>query len=504
MFTIFLSDVIRPIKPGKALCAALVALFLLPFLPDQAAANSRYASIIMDFETGEILRSRRADTQLYPASLTKMMTLYLLFEALDEGKVTLDQQFTTSRKASGQQPSKLGLAAGEKIRVEDTILALSVRSANDVAMVVAESLGGSEAGFARMMNAKAAELGMTRTVFRNPHGLPNRQQVSTARDMARLARAIYADYPQYTHYFSATSFRYKDLTWRGHNHLMNRYDGMDGLKTGYINASGFNLASTAKRDGRRIIGVVFGGRTAASRDEHMAELLDLGFRRARENLGIRTAQLLPARHPVRIYDKTPPASALLLADNAGTGAHTDDSTTTAPAPPASPALGGPLPLIRPTQAIALASLSESDSAPDHKQEDGHPPIDPERLEIASLMLASGLQERGWMSQGEGDLSEDFPLPTEYDTRMAGKLWRLQVGAFTNARAGRWAIGEARRIAPNQLTEASFSVEAVDTESGTLYRARLHIQDEETATAACTLLREQGRDCLTIAPDISDS
>ncbi len=245
-----------------------------------SSVEAKYASIVVDFESGKVLYEKNADTRNYPASLTKMMTLYMLFDALDKGQVTLETRMPVSARAAGMAPTKLGLPKGSSIAVEDAILALAVKSANDVATVVAEHLGGTEIEFARMMTAKARGLGMDQTTFRNASGLPNRGQLSTARDMARLSAALIRHFPDYYAYFSYSSFEYNGRTYRGHNNLLDDYDGADGIKTGYIRASGFNLAASVMRDDRRLIAVVFGGRTARSRDAHMVELLDRGYVRA--------------------------------------------------------------------------------------------------------------------------------------------------------------------------------------------------------------------------------
>lgn len=242
-----------------------------------SAAHAGQAAIVVDATTGRVLGQVNADEQNYPASLTKMMTLYLTFRELDAGRLTLGDNLPVSRWAANREPSKLGLRPGKTISVEDCILAMVTKSANDAASVAAESIGGSEAGFADMMNAQAALLGMAHTHFDNASGLPDPDNVSTARDLLTLAMALYRDFPQYAHYFSATEFTFQGRVVHGHNHLMERYEGMDGLKTGYIAASGFNLASTAVRDGHRLFAVVLGGRTAAKRDRLMASLLDAGF-----------------------------------------------------------------------------------------------------------------------------------------------------------------------------------------------------------------------------------
>jgi D-alanyl-D-alanine carboxypeptidase len=243
----------------------------------QSSADARYASIVIDERTGKVLHASNPDRQRYPASLTKMMTLYMVFDALDRGKLKLNQRLRVSRRAQGMAPSKLGLKRGQSITVKDAILALITKSANDVAVVVAESLGKTEINFAKMMTRKARSLGMRKTRFRNASGLPNRRQVSTARDMATLARKLITDFPQFYHLFKTQRFSYKRRTYRNHNRLLRAYPGVDGIKTGYIRASGFNLVASTKRYGRRLIGVVFGGKSAQSRDRHMRKLFERAY-----------------------------------------------------------------------------------------------------------------------------------------------------------------------------------------------------------------------------------
>ena len=258
-----------------ALLPLAVVLILIIVLP--AHASPQYAALVVDGASGAVLYSRHADEPRRPASLTKIMTLYLIFEAMAAGRLALDDRIAVSARASGQPPSRLGLAAGCTIRVEDAVLALVTRSANDVATAVAEYLGGSEATFALAMTERARTLGMTRTTFRNASGLPDRGQWSTAYDMALLARALLRDFPNHYQYFSVPEFRFDGRAHRNHNGLLGIYRGVDGIKTGYIRASGYNLVASAVRDGRRLIGVVFGGRSAQSRNEHMRALLDQGF-----------------------------------------------------------------------------------------------------------------------------------------------------------------------------------------------------------------------------------
>ncbi|MDX2027434.1 MAG: D-alanyl-D-alanine carboxypeptidase family protein [Alphaproteobacteria bacterium] len=296
----------KPSRTGQI--AAFIVILALIFTPSLAEAKKRhkaarkarpapavagtasYADIVIDAETGRILHSSSSGQLRHPASLTKMMTLYLTFQALEDGKLRLNQSLSVSANAAEQSPSKLGLRAGQRIRVEDAVLGLVTESANDAAVVLAEAQGGSTQAFAQMMTAQAQALGMTRTRFSNPSGLPDPDQVTTARDMALLGHALIYHFADYYPYFSHESFTYAGNFHNNHNRLMRRYDGMDGIKTGYIRASGFNLVASARRGSTRLIGVVFGGRSTISRDNRMAQLLDEGFARVqREKNGIRTA-----------------------------------------------------------------------------------------------------------------------------------------------------------------------------------------------------------------------
>ncbi|MBL3284223.1 D-alanyl-D-alanine carboxypeptidase [Rickettsiales endosymbiont of Paramecium tredecaurelia] len=245
---------------------------------DVDKAARRKTSIIVDARDRKILYAYDADERIYPASLTKVMTLYLLFEAINKkGKITLDSDFRVSAKASAAPPCKLGLKAGDRIKVSDVVNALIVKSANDVALVCAENVAGSEERFVKMMNNKARVFGMNNSHFTNPSGLHHPKQVSTASDMALLALAIKNDFPQFYHLFSQTSFEFRGQSVKGHNRVLANYPGATGLKTGYVARSGFNLITTAKRQGKELLGVVTGGETSAARDATMMSLLDEYF-----------------------------------------------------------------------------------------------------------------------------------------------------------------------------------------------------------------------------------
>lgn len=265
-------------RAAAARWLGLIALAVALWASLGPAEAAGYSAIVIDAETGAVLEQHNADMRTYPASLTKMMTLYMVFEALEAGRITLKKPIPVSRHAAGQAPSKLGLVPGQSITVEQAILALVTKSANDAAAAIAEKVGGSEYQFAQMMTTRARALGMKNTTFRNASGLHHASQVTTARDMATLGRALMRDFPQYYHYFSKTGFSYRGRHVANHNTLLRSYRGADGIKTGYIRAAGYNLAASAIRDGRRVIGIVLGGNSPRSRNVQMASLLDRGFK----------------------------------------------------------------------------------------------------------------------------------------------------------------------------------------------------------------------------------
>jgi D-alanyl-D-alanine carboxypeptidase len=256
---------------------ALSALLCRP--AEAQIGSARYSAIVMEARTGAILIDAGADEPRYPASLTKIMTLYMVFEALRDGKTQLNSRVVMSETAASRPPSKLGIPPGGGLTVEQAILALVTKSANDVAAALGEHIGGSEERFAQMMTMRARALGMTQTRFRNASGLPDWEQVTTARDMATLGRRLLTDFPNRYHYFGTVHFAWGRAQIRNHNRMLGDYDGADGIKTGFINASGFNIVTSAQRDGVRLVGATFGGSSWVERDRHMGALLDQGFAR---------------------------------------------------------------------------------------------------------------------------------------------------------------------------------------------------------------------------------
>ncbi|MEO0390389.1 MAG: D-alanyl-D-alanine carboxypeptidase family protein [Pseudomonadota bacterium] len=294
----------RPARHGLFLLGILWLFVALPL----SALAAPYAAMVMDARTGEVLHARNADTRLHPASLTKMMTLYIAFEAVERGEISMDTRVLISKKAAAEVPSKLGLRAGSRIQLRYLVRAAAIKSANDAATAIGEAISGSEAAFARRMTRTAKALGMTRTTFKNAHGLTEAGHLSTARDMTILGRRVLYDYPQYYNLFSRRSTSAGIATVHNTNRrLLNAYRGADGIKTGYTRAAGFNLVSSAQRGDERIIATVFGGKSTASRNAKVAELLDLGFRRA------------PSRAPVRKPSKPVYAEAATNGSSQGAG-----------------------------------------------------------------------------------------------------------------------------------------------------------------------------------------
>jgi len=301
----------------------LILLIAVLAVPAQART---YASIVVDEGSGAVLHAVNPDRRIAPASLTKMMTLYLTFEALKSKKLALDQDLTVSRRAARRPPSKLRLKAGNTITVRDAIGALITKSANDVATVIAETLAGSEARFAEFMTLRARQLGMSRTTFHNASGLPNRQQLSTARDIARLVIALRRDFPEQYHLFSMKEFRYHGRVHRNHNKLLTRYKGTDGVKTGYVRAAGYNIALSVERDARRLVAVVLGGKSQPKRDQQAIVLLDGVFKsiKAGDNPPLRTAAVAPWRTAGAAKAARPVRLATLAPDTVEDGADSDD------------------------------------------------------------------------------------------------------------------------------------------------------------------------------------
>ncbi|QTF92992.1 D-alanyl-D-alanine carboxypeptidase [Halomonas sp. BM-2019] len=434
-------------RHGIGSLALLACLAIV--MANTAQANPRYAAIVVDVESGEVLHAANADETRYPASLTKMMTLYLLFEQLETGAMHLRQPLPVSAQAEAMPASKLWLKRGSTITVEEAILALVVRSANDVAVVVAEALAGSERQFGHMMTAKARELDMRNTVFRNASGLPDSGQTTTARDMATLSIRLMQDFPQYYHYFATQSFTYRGTTHNSHNRLVRNYAGADGMKTGFIRASGFNVATSAVRDGRRLVSVVMGGFTAASRDTHMADLLDRGFVRA------------------SLFGR---GDWVAQADFSGERMGPAGS----PAPAAAPVT--PAPAREPE--IRLASLQAPEpSLPRTAQGSANDPI------------------RDLITRSEPPAAPRTETLHRLEPVGASGGWGVQVGAFSSSDNARV---HASRAADRLSQELNAQVDIHEVAGAQqIFRARLVNLDENQAYRACRTLVQEGMDCMVI-------
>ncbi len=414
----------------RRLLLAMCALAL-----GSATAFAGSASLVLDARTGKVLSSENADTLNHPASLTKMMTLYLTFEALRRGDINWDSKIKVSRAAAAKPPMKLGLKPGSTITVREAVYGMIVRSANDAAAAMSEKLGGSEQNFARKMTAKARQLGMSRTVFINASGLPASKQVTTARDMSTLAVALMRDYPREYRLFATPSFTFRGRKIRGHNNLMYRYDGMDGIKTGYTNASGFNLVSAVRDGNRRVIGVVLGGRTARSRDDKMAALLNRHLGKASTGRRLVAAPKTRSAAPVEV------ASAATMSDV-------------------------PLPFTAPHRAkgdsvAALIAASSTAVVP---------------AERPTAML---------------EVENTAAIP-------AAGGWQIQISAAPSAEAARALLAQAQAAGGDRLAKASPYTEAVGEGAATIYRARfVGFTSRDAAVSACSALKKHSYDCMLL-------
>lgn len=437
-----------------------------------ASANPKYASFVIDHKTGKVLHSRYADASRYPASLTKMMTLYVLFEDLEKGRFSMTSRFKVSAHAASQPPSKLGLRRGKTIRVRDAIRALVTKSANDVAVVVAENVSGSEHAFARRMTATARSIGMSKTTFANASGLPNSKQRTTARDMAKLGRALQDRFPTYYKFFSTRSFTYGKRRYNNHNRLLGRVKGVDGIKTGYIRASGFNLVTSVKRNGRHVVAVVMGGRTGRSRDAHMAKLIAANLPKA--SRGTRTAPLLVASAGNRVtLPKSAPVPTLRLAAVAANLTLRPGSNQVQSSAPA-----------RAQSRTELAGLTAY-AAPQSKPEAFANPV---TLAAAAPTPKTDVQPLV--------VAAPAPSPVEPAPKRVG--WVIQVGAAPTEAGAHSLLSKARKAGGGALKRAQPFTETIDKNDETLYRARFAgFQGKKQAWAACNRLKRQRQACFAI-------
>ena len=440
---------------------ALLAAGFIAAAPNQAHANSKYAAFVMHTHSGDVLFDRYSKGSRYPASLTKMMTLYLLFDEIEAGRLTKQSKLKVSARAAGQPPSKLGVRSGSTINVETAIKALVVKSANDVAVVVAEGIAGSEWRFAQKMTAKARSLGMRRTTFRNASGLPNRKQITTAQDMATLARRLMQDHPEHWAYFSTKSFAWNGKTYRTHNALLRTYSGADGLKTGYTRRSGYNLATSASRDGHHLIGVVLGGRSSRTRDAHMRKILDTAFASIKQR-----PHLIASLHRNRPEPRLKPTLLAQMGATSGTLAAASDTIS------GNPVLDAELM----AAAASLGAAMPNEDAPKSDKQDP----------ISALIAANGTGEKDATPieadpyLGEGDIE---PLQN----------WSVQVGAYSTKSL---AQKELETIAIIGGLDDRMRIVSPAKRSGgrTMYRARFTKLTEAESTEICASLRALDINC----------
>jgi D-alanyl-D-alanine carboxypeptidase len=468
--------------------AALTLVMMTSFSVSVAQAAPKYAGVVIDAKSGKVLYSEDADSLRYPASLTKMMTLYMVFEALEAGRISLSTKVPMSKNAAAEPPSKLGVGAGRNLTVEQAIQALVTRSANDVATALGEFLGGSEQRFGQMMTAKARNLGMTKTTYRNAHGLPNTAQMTTARDQARLGIALRQHFPQYYGYFSTRSFKFGKQVIGNHNRLLGNVRGVDGIKTGYTRAAGFNLATSAEADGRSIVAVVLGGKSGASRDATMRKLVAAYLPKASGSRG--NSNLIAETNT----SVAPGASA------------TASLATSAPSLPST----GPLPETRygtasesafaaPSAGNAASAALVTATTPQAKATGKVVPVPqpaPAYMPDSGASIAPAAPTQS--------IAEAAATPQGIDTTTTASTapsagWVVQIGTSPDKDMAMTLLRNAQEKGGKVLRSATPFTIAYNGGSQQLYRARFGgFDDQKTAVNACKALKKQGIGCWAAA------
>lgn len=456
--------------------AVTVALATLPSI---AEANSKYAGIVVDAKTGKVLYSNSANEPRFPASTTKIMTLYVLFEELEAGRLSLNSKMKVSRYAAGRPPTKLGLKVGNSLLVKDAIGGLVTKSANDAATVIAEHISGSEQAFARRMTRTARAIGMRNTTFKNPHGLPNSKQVTTAADLALLGRAVQERFPKYYKYFNTRSYTFHGRRMGNHNNLLGRVKGVDGIKTGYINASGFNLVTNVKRDNRHIVAVVLGGRTARTRDAQMVKLINQYLSKA--SSGRRTAPMLYAGVKDYKFPKVAPAIPVAKA----TTQQADEPTLMAYAN-----ANGATPNSKPSDPIAKM-LEQQAALPA-----------PRKDLVANSLAAPAVSAAVNLQQPAAPATSSAPIETKVaslkpeDINTSG--WHIQISATDSQDKAIKILKNARAAAASTLRNKRIYTEPVKSKKQTLYRARfIGFETKTAAWDACAELKKAKYSCYAV-------
>lgn len=439
------------------------------------AARAGYAHFLYDATDGKVLSAENADVLNHPASLTKMMTLYMTFEALRDGRLSWDQTIVMTPNAASKIPFKLGLKPGQPLTVREAVYGMAIRSANDAAAAMADHLGGSEDRFAVMMTEKAQALGMRQTVFRNASGLPDDAQVTTAHDLAVLAMALIRDYPKDYEIFSMRSFQFRGRKVPGHNNLMYRYPGMDGIKTGFVNASGFNIASAVTVNGRRYIGVMMGGKSARKRDDAMAALLD------KYTAPLASTGTLVASADVPTAAAAAPAASKRLADGPKVlGFVAGRREMTVPMPGAPPAA------IRPTDMAAVAGASSSQVASG-------------KVGSGKLAVAAAPPVTAEHATKGGRVIDTPAAPAGRLASVRGKTdWSIQIVSGTSQKGASSALEKALPHLSRNFASAAASIESYSKGGREQFRGRfVGFTSQDAANDACAALQAKSITCLVV-------
>ena len=484
--------------------------------PAGVPSSPTFSAIVVDANSGRTIYAADPDGLRHPASITKVMTLYLLFEQLESGKMTLQSRIPISEHAAAQEPSKLGLDPGETISVEDAIKAVVTRSANDIAVAIAEAIGGDESSFAAMMTRKAHALGMASTTYRNASGLPNDNQITTARDLTILARSLEDRFPRYFRYFSTEEFEYDGQTIGNHNHLLGRVDGVDGIKTGYTRASGFNLLTSVHRDGRSLIAVVMGGHSAAGRDrvmeslidDHLAQCSTCPHRNAgRRRLGRRGSARQSCRRPHGAGPANADPGRRAVACRGRPGARGRRRRRRGRRPADDQRFGGPEGqlALRPGCSAPATACERRTSGGRRAGLKRPSPGKGSRIrsEPAYLDQRSRPGHAGAASQAQrrrrprrrdsaGALAADNS--DHEDPKAIGKDWIIQLGATDDPAKAHALLDKALRQGRAPLAGAKPVTEKVRSADGTLYRARFAGLEQASAETACRSLKRSGFAC----------
>lgn len=473
----------RQWKPARLGLLVFALIWILAIVPLSARA-APYAAMVIDARSGEVLHSRNADQRLHPASLTKMMTLYIAFEAVEHGEIDLDTMVRISKKAAAEPPSKLGLVAGQRIKLRHLIRAAAIKSANDAATAIGEAISGSEAAFARRMTRTAKALGMTRTTFKNAHGLTESGHLSTARDMTTLGRHLFYDYPEYYNLFSRQQADAGIRTVSSHNRLLSSYRGADGIKTGYTRAAGFNLVASAQRGDERIIATVFGGRSSATRNAKVAELLDLGFQRAPSRVAVRKPQR-PA-----YAGNTPGSDAAGKTIRLATAVSKSLRPRLRPGDTATPPV---LLALKDDINSALAEVQTAAKATEVTPEDT-PAVTP-KMRPEDVVLASAGNDAAVENALIHDSARNEPEVVTRVSTSGGRHWGINIGRFPSRYA---AERQLLKIALTEMSTLDGSLrKVVNRKNG--YDANFLGLSRDSADLACRRLQARQVTCFMIGP-----